>query len=552
MHDSNPLAQDLAALLTRCHAAGYTPAQRELPALLEIIAATADDKARKVATRALLRAGAPALDATLSALDASDTVARPHLVRSLAAFATAPGPARDRLEALLDDPEPRAARAAIQAIGAWDDLDPDTAARLETTLLARWPDAPPPTRRALVRTLGRLGAAPSLELVEALLASPEAAADPELARLADEARRLLGRRTTRPRARVAARIAAPLRAPAEVRLRTKPGLEALAAEALAARLPELSGRLRLSRGAVELTWNGHLAALLETRVVIDAVLPLAPQPLAGASAPLAFARAVAAPASLALLHTLAPPPIRYRIAWEGPNPRSAIRDAVRHLEGLAPDLLNDPSARAVDLEVRPADGAVEVLVVPRAVDRRFEWRVADVPAASHPTLAAALVQLGGVHPRDVVWDPFCGSGLELIERALAGPVAHLVGSDIAPRALAAADANLQRARVRGELVEADAALADPGPVDLIVTNPPLGSRVGDGPEVRALMEAFVARVARVLKPGGRMAWLTRQPRHTDPLLAAAGLGVTRSFDVDLGGVRVAMQRVEWARGASRR
>jgi predicted RNA methylase len=552
MYDNAPApTAELAALLARCAPAGYTPAQRELPLLLEIIATASDGKARKTATRALLRAGEAALAATLGALDAADAPSRPHLARALAAFATAPGAARDRLEALLQDPDPRVARAAIQAIGAWDGLDPGSATRFETTLLALWPSAPPPSRRALLRTLGRLGAAPALALVDAVRAAPDTALDPELARLADEAHRLLTRRATRPRARVAARIAAPLRAPVPVRLRTKPGLEALAAEALSARLPELAGRLGLSRGAVNLTWNGHLAALLQIRLFIDAVLPLPPEPLAGGPAPLAVARAVARPAALALLETLAPAPIRYRIGWDGPNARAATRDAVRHLERLAPALINDPSARAVDLEARLTTSGVEILILPRAPDRRFDWRVADVPAASHPTLAAALVQLGGVHPRDIVWDPFCGSGLELIERAVAGPFQRLLGSDVDVRALDAASANLARADVRAELVRADAATAAPGPVDLIVTNPPLGSRVGDGPHVRALMEAFVANVARVLRPGGRMAWLTRQPRHTDPLLAAAGLAVTRSFEVDLGGVRVAMQRVEWARGAGR-
>ena len=39
----------------------------------------------------------------------------------------------------------------------------------------------------------------------------------------------------------------------------------------------------------------------------------------------------------------------------------------------------------------------------------------------------------GARADDVVWDPFVGSGTELVERALAGPYARLLGSDTDPR-----------------------------------------------------------------------------------------------------------------------
>jgi len=39
----------------------------------------------------------------------------------------------------------------------------------------------------------------------------------------------------------------------------------------------------------------------------------------------------------------------------------------------------------------------ELFLSPRgAADPRFTWRRADIPAASHPTIAAALARVGGV------------------------------------------------------------------------------------------------------------------------------------------------------------
>jgi len=49
----------------------------------------------------------------------------------------------------------------------------------------------------------------------------------------------------------------------------------------------------------------------------------------------------------------------------------------------APELVNDPTATTWD--VRIADATALELIPRRAVDPRFGYRVADVPAASHPT-----------------------------------------------------------------------------------------------------------------------------------------------------------------------
>ena len=211
----------------------------------------------------------------------------------------------------------------------------------------------------------------------------------------------------------------------------------------------------------------------------------------------------------------------------------------RDVAAAAPDLLNDPTATTWDIV---ADGAALELVPRRADDPRFSWRVADIPASSHPTVAAAIARVGGARPGDRVWDPFCGAGAELVERARLGAAAALHGSDLDDAALAAARRNLDAAGVTATLAIADARTAGAEPVDLVLTNPPLGSRVHV--DAAALLCEALPHFARRLAPGGRLAWITPAPRRTGPAAEAAGLRRTFFTAVDLGGVRGTLERWE--------
>ena len=189
---------------------------------------------------------------------------------------------------------------------------------------------------------------------------------------------------------------------------------------------------------------------------------------------------------------------------------------------------------------------VRVELVPGLVDPRFAYRTGDVAAASHPTLAAALARVAGVRDDDVVWDPFVGSGLELCERALAGPYRALVGSDLDEAALEAARGNLEAAGVRGAtLLRGDAStLAPPGPrPTLIITNPPLGRRVQRSAALAPLLDRFIAHAARLLAPGGRMVWISPFPERTRAAAEARGLRVVRARMVDMGGFTAELEEL---------
>jgi 23S rRNA G2445 N2-methylase RlmL len=211
----------------------------------------------------------------------------------------------------------------------------------------------------------------------------------------------------------------------------------------------------------------------------------------------------------------------------------------RDVAAIAPELVNDPSQTTWDVLVD--DKLTELELVPkRAEDPRFAWRVADVPASSHPTVAAALALIGEARDTDRVWDPFAGSAAELVERARLGPYRSLLATDISDEALAAAKLNLDAAKLTATLVRGDARTYAAGPVDLIITNPPLGSRVRLD-AVSLLIEALPSFVKQ-LAPGGRIVWITPATRKTGTVAEGLGLKRSRWMPVDLGGVRGQLER----------
>jgi len=242
---------------------------------------------------------------------------------------------------------------------------------------------------------------------------------------------------------------------------------------------------------------------------------------------------------LALVRAWTRGPIRWRLGFAHGHKRAIVWRVARDVTAATPELINDPTATTWDALVD--DEARTLMLVPRRLDDpRFAYRVAEVPAGSHPTVAAALAWAAEVRPGDRVWDPFCGSGVELVERARRGEVHSLLGTDLDGAALDGARRNLEAAGVQADLAVADARTHAPGAVDLVLTNPPLGSRVQI--DAAALLVATLPNLARVLAPRGRLVWITPSPRKTTPVAERLGLVRSRALEVDLGGVRGQLER----------
>ena len=271
-----------------------------------------------------------------------------------------------------------------------------------------------------------------------------------------------------------------------------------------------------------------MAELFRARTFIDFGFP---RPLAAFSAD-AIATAIAS--ARGVLARLTRGAIRYRLAFaSGGHRRALVQDIATAVAARAPELQNDPTASTWEIEVSDR----QVLLVPRRLeDPRFAYRLGDLPAASHPTLAAALARVAGVRADDVVWDPFVGSASELVERARLGPVRALHGTDRDPKALEAAQKNLAAAGVTAKLRLGNAMGPAPAGVTLILTNPPMGRRVA-----RPDLARFVDHAAAALAPGGRLVWISPLPRATETRARAAGMVATFTQTVEMGGFSADIQ-----------
>jgi 23S rRNA G2445 N2-methylase RlmL len=517
-------------LLERIRDPGFTPRLRDVDALVDLLP---DDDLTKDATRALGRLGGAALAPLQSRLDGAEAPLRAHIVKAIGRLAPDEQAIRLMLAALTDD-DPKSRRNAAIALGHVPRPD------VEDALLLAWDRDPrPEMRRTIAASLGKSGSARALPLLREAAAST----DPELARIGDRARVMVERTGSRG---AHGRID-PTRSPSRpipfVAL-SRAGLEDLVADELAAVAavvePEVEGP-----GRVRARLAGSIAAVFAARTILGLEFPLPPEPRRkNEGVAQTVARVLAGDAARRIFATWTDGEPRYRIAWaEGSHRRAATWETARAIGAAAPGLVNDPTASTWTVSIAHDDDAVEVLLAPRSLDDpRFVWRKGDVPAASHPTIAAALARVAGVREDDVVWDPFVGSGAELVERSLLGPVAALYGSDVDPKALGVAEANLAAAGLTARLERRDALEVAPPGVTLIITNPPMGRRLARTPGLDDMLDRFVTHAAAALEPRGRLVWMSPWPRRSRDAAARAGLRLDWSRPVDMGGFEAELQR----------
>lgn len=516
---------DVERLRARLREAGYTPGRRDVAPLVALI----DDELEPSLRRALGRGpAAEVARVIIAALGATDADARgAALMTALGDVAAHDGDARAAVLAALDHPRPRTQRAAVIAVGK---LGGDDA---RAALLARWDRGAmdPAVRRAAADALGKLGG----DDARARLSAVAADDDRELARRRDRAL-LISERDADDRGSSLVLDRAPA-TPVEIIAHCREGLEPL----LAAELHEAGlTPTRIGIGQVAAMLHGSLDALAAVRTALTVGVA---RPLAEAT-PEALADALADPEVVELLTSWTDGTVRWRLDFErGGHRRALVWAAAAAVRARAPALLNQPRDATWDVIVTADERHLELR--PRALGAaRFAWRVAEIPAASHPTIAAALARVATPTGGTTAWDPFVGSGGELCELARLTR-GDLHGSDLDDRSLAAARDNLAAAgaAARTMLVHADALTYTPPRVDVIITNPPMGMRLrGD---VGALLEAFARRVPERLNRGGRLVWLTPVPQRTGAVLIAVGLRRSFARVVDLGGHEVTLER--WQR-----
>jgi tRNA (guanine6-N2)-methyltransferase len=159
-------------------------------------------------------------------------------------------------------------------------------------------------------------------------------------------------------------------------------------------------------------------------------------------------------------------------------------------------------------------------LTPRPLSAR-PWRVVDYPVAANACIAAAMVRLARIRRGERILNVMCGSATIAIEAALAHPeAADIVAVDNNETALAAARTNAAAADVasRIEIIRGDA--TDLGNTlsnfDVAFADPPWSgdSRAG----LQKLYERTLAELARAIRSGGRVIWLSHQVEMSRNLL----------------------------------
>jgi len=524
------------SVLERClEEAGYTPPRACLPELLVALSESTEEQ-RPALERALARSGASVVSPLLGALAAAAEQQRPQLLALAARLASElrEPPERSALGAALLQQlatgAPQSRKWAARALGKLGDVG------AEPALLGALAAPQGPETKSLVDALAVLGGVASLAALRQVQAG-----DADLERRRERALALIERRLSRSQTATLAFERA-LPAPCQVVLSCRAGLAPLLGDELAAlgwAAEEPAPDASATR--VTISHSGTLRELLRARLALSFALRV-PLDSTIADRVERIAAALTRRETLDCVASWTEGGARFRVAWsDGGHHRALAWALAQSVQRRSRELVNDSQQALWTARVRSdALGALEL--VPRLdPDPRFAYRVSDVRAASHPTLAAALARVAGVQADEIVWDPFVGSALELVERARLGPVSELWGSDIDARALAAARANLDAAGLTARLVQRSALEFAPAGVSLILTNPPMGRRVLRDGSLPELLEQFVRQAARALRPGGRLVWLSPQSRQTELVARASGLAPTNGPEIDLGGFSARLQ-----------
>ena len=417
----------------------------------------------------------------------------------LAAVGTETHPLWQQVMVLARDADAKTARFAIRALGEMPGQN------AESFLLALWFERnKPEDQSAIAEALGACGTAQSLSTLRRV----DRSVAPRLQQVVAQACLRIERRfvqETQGFGSICTQVSWNHHIP--LFLHCRQGLESTVVQQVRRFLPHASTQLA-QPGRVEIQSNPlKLQDLFAIRTWTECAfrVPFASehtlsQTLAEALAP------------HGLMAVLTEGPLRYRLQWlQGGRQRTLMQRVIQEVTQKQPHAINDPTRSLWEIQIDSAQACLWLL--PKALpDPRFSYRQADVPAASHPTIAAALAWHANPAKGDAIWDPFVGSGTELIELAKLQPDCMLYGSDVDTSALQAAQKNSKCAGASVRLQSGDALALRVPKVNLIVTNPPMGRRLHYH-DIQPFLQRFLDHAARILPAGGKLVWISPFPQQ---------------------------------------
>lgn len=169
---------------------------------------------------------------------------------------------------------------------------------------------------------------------------------------------------------------------------------------------------------------------------------------------------------------------------------------------------------------------------------RRAWRVHTVPGLLHPPLASAMALLADLHPGQIVYDPFAGTGTMLIEAGLSCQGLSLFGTDRDAGTVAMAEDHAKRGGVTASFTVGDSAHLQTSNVgaDRVLSNPPWGKTVSarNLPTSVEVMKVVV----QPLRLNGRLVVVADQALALESCLKEIGCPASLVFPVRVAGCLV--------------
>jgi len=214
----------------------------------------------------------------------------------------------------------------------------------------------------------------------------------------------------------------------------------------------------------------------------------------------------------------------------------AVIDAVRRAYGERPPVDLDYPAVVVSVDVIHNEIYVSIELGGEMSWHRRGYRIYDHPAALKPTLAYAMILMSGVVDGDTLMDPMCGGGTVAIEAAMLLEHSRMICMDRSRRHIAGARLNARAARVEdrirfivGDATRLSSYVED---VDVVVSNPPYGIRMGSPREVRRVYREFLREAVNVVKKS--IVLITTEHRTVRHALEEHGWRITHARKVAHG------------------
>lgn len=229
-----------------------------------------------------------------------------------------------------------------------------------------------------------------------------------------------------------------------------------------------------------------------------------------------------------------------RIGEGIPSPELASKigekviEVVKEAYGRPPKVNLDHPSLVIYAEQRFGVVRVGILLTGEESLHRRYYRVKEHMASLKPSIAYSLLRLGGAEEAQRIVDPMCGSGTIAIEAVLGFAPPEVYCFDINKKYIMDAITNARVARVKEmiafgihDATKLHEILRD---IDLIVTNPPYGIRMGSPKKVLKLYEKFLESAYISLKKGGKLVMITPLDKAKD-LARNAGLSLVHEREV---------------------